>query len=98
MKIYEWAKHITPEETIDGAYWERNLLALNYAEGWYNDDVSNFPGWRRVLSLDEGRIAFHIPDTFEVGTLPEIKPNWDGHTTKEKWLRIMNRFGIKETK
>lgn len=107
------------EETKDLAYWERNVLALHYAEGWYNDDeavdppqtvklyapdtgefhehvidkMPRYPGWRRVLSLEGGQITFHIPDEFDVGTLPQIEPNWDGHTTEEKWRRILARRG-----
>lgn len=97
---------MTDKETADFAYWERNVLALRYAEGWYNDDVilfgyepnngkktPRYAGWRRVLSLDGGKITFHIPDDFNVGTLPQIVPNWDGHTTSEKWQRILAERG-----
>lgn len=100
---------MSPEETKDLAYWERNMLALRYAEGWYNDDTMGsdtcgltpvapwaprYPGWRRVLSLANGRITFHIPDDFEVGNLPEIAPNWDGHTTEEKWRAVARTRGV----
>ena len=105
--IKTWNPELTDKETADLAYWERNMLALRYADGWYFDDVPandpkgrpidglffadshpRFQGWRRVLSLDAGKITFHIPDDFDVGDLPQIKPNWDGHTTEEKWRRI----------
>ena len=103
MKIKTWHDGMSDKETADLAYWERNMLALRYADGWYNDDVlirvmddsvyvSRFQGWRRVLSLDGGRITFHIPDDFDVGNLPEIAPNWDGHSTELKWARIMTRM------
>lgn len=88
MKIKVWHKDMSDKETADLAYWERNMLALRYAQGWYNDVQNNYPGWKRVLSLDQGRITFHIPDDFDVGDLPEIEPNWDGHTTEQKWQRI----------
>ncbi len=94
MKIKTWHEGMSVEETKDLAYWERNVLALNYADGWYADTESNFPGWLRVLSLDCGRITFHIPDDFETGNLPEIKPNWDGHTTEEKWKRILQSWDV----
>ena len=84
------------EQSKDLAYWERNVLALHYADGWYYDRESNFSGWLRVLSLEGGKINFHIPDDFDVGNLPEILPNWDGHTTKEKWTRILSLKGIKD--
>ncbi len=94
MKIKTWNKDMTLEETKDLAYWERNVLALNYADGWYKDLESNYPGWLRVLSLSGGRITFHIPDDFEVGNLREIQPNWDGHSTEEKWSRILKDKGV----
>jgi hypothetical protein len=88
MEIKVWHPGMSDKETADLAYWERNALALRYADGWYNDDANAYPGWRRVLSLDGGRITFHIPDNFPVGNLPEIAPAWDGHTTEEKWRRV----------
>jgi hypothetical protein len=108
VKIKVWHPEMSVEETKDLAYWERNMLALRYADGWYNDDVIDYQipgddwyvykpryeGWRRVLSLDMGKITFHVPDNFDVGNLPEIERNWDGHTTEQKWARIAERFGI----
>lgn len=101
------------EETKDLAYWERNMLALRYADGWYRDMIDapdanyydgfadsivpRYQGWTRVLSLEGGRITFHIPDSFDVGNLPLIAPNWDGHTTPEKWRRVMSDRNIEET-
>jgi hypothetical protein len=93
-KIKTWNKEMSLEEAKDLAYWERNVLALNYADGWYFDRENNYFGWQRVLSLEKGQITFHIPDNFDVGTLPEIKPNWDGHTTEEKWKRILEMKGV----
>lgn len=95
MKIRTWNKDMSVEETKDLAYWERNVLALKYADGWYADVESNYPGWLRVLSLDGGRITFHIPDDFSVGSLREIPPNWDGHTTREKWERILSERDVR---
>lgn len=89
MKIKTWNSEMSDKETSDLGYWERNVLALRYADGWYNDDDSAFKGWRRVLTLDSGKICFHIPDEFDVGNLPEVERNWDGHTTEEKWRRIL---------
>ncbi len=85
---------MTDEESKDLAYWERNMLALYFADGWYKDTQSNYPGWLRVLSLDGGKITFHIPDAFMVGNLPEIEPNWDGHTTEQKWMRVMAKHEV----
>lgn len=92
--IKTWNKEMTIEETKDLAYWERNVLALKYAEGFYKDLENNYPGWLRVLSLEGGAITFHIPDDFEVGNLPEIEKAWDGHSTEEKWARILAQRGV----
>jgi hypothetical protein len=95
MKIKTWNKEMSLEQSKDLAYWERNVLALKYADGWYEDFENNSPGWRRVLSLEGGKITFHIPDDFDVGNLRQINPNWDGHTTEEKWKLILSERGIK---
>lgn len=114
MKIKVWHPGMSDKETADLAYWERNTLALLYAQGWYNDDIlvdttddnglidgdewkPRYPGWRRVLSLAGGTITFHVPDDFDVGDLKQIPMNWDGHTTEEKWRRIMRECSIEET-
>jgi len=89
-----WKLGMTPEEERDVGYAERNLLALRFADGWYYDRENDWPGWRRVLSLDGGKMCFHIPDDFDVGNLPEIEPNWDGHTTEQKWKRVLEMRGI----
>jgi len=89
-----WHEGMSDSDSKDLAYWERNMLALHYADGWYVDCENNYPGWKRVLSLEKGRITFHIPDDFQVGNLKEIKPNWDGHTTEAKWWRIMHKKGL----
>ena len=94
MQIKTWNKDMSVEESKDLAYWERNVLALRYADGFYEDLENNYPGWRRVLSLDGGKITFHIPDDFNVGNLPMIEKNWDGHSTEEKWTRILSARGI----
>lgn len=107
FKARSWHEGMSDKETADLAYWERNMLALHFAEGWYNDDVhlvsdgegtmvQRYPGWRRVLSLQLGAITFHIPDDFDVGNLPEIKPNWDGHTTEQKWESVARLRGIND--
>lgn len=93
--IRTWHEGMSDKETSDLAYWERNVLALFYAEGWYADTENSYPGWSRVLSLNGGSITFHIPDDFYIGKLPEIKPNWDGHTTKDKWSRMIAKTDLK---
>lgn len=105
MKIKTWSPAMSDAETKELAYWERNVLALHFAEGWYVDETwhdfnggriraARYAGWSRVLSLAGGTITFHIPDDFDVGTLPKIEPDWDGHTTEEKWRRILTARGV----
>lgn len=107
-----WHEEMSTEETKKLAYWERNMLALlvatlnndldnrtgckqpPFGSGWYHH--GEWDGWARVISIDEGRITFHVPDDFDLGDLPQIEPNWDGHTTKEKWKRVMAFCGVKD--
>lgn len=80
-----------PLSEIEGknlAYWERNMLALRFADGWYYDTDNNWDGWKRILSLDGGKLTFHIPDDFPIGNLLAIEPNRDGHTNGVKWSRV----------
>lgn len=93
-KIKTWHPSMSPQEGQDLAYWERNMLALKYADGYYFDYQNSYEGWLRVLSLEGGSITFHIPDDFDVGNLPKIEPNWDGHTTEAKWKRILKERGV----
>ena len=105
-----WHEDMTLEETKNLAYWERNMLALLSAKlvslldacfgksgsvthGWYRHNEYN--GWTRVISIANGRITFHVPDNFDLGDLPEIEPNWNGHTTAEKWEYIKDFCGVK---
>lgn len=106
-------------ETKDGAYWERNMLALflanymnsvyaqnyritnptgeikNWPCGWYRHEGEGFEDWSKVISIANGKFTFHVPNDFDLGELPEIKPNWDGHTTEEKWKNIMKICGCR---
>lgn len=112
MKPYVWKDGMSEKEMRDGAYFERNMLALLLAKvmnllvekersndmfsnwgkcGWYLH--GEWEGWTHVISLDDGRMTFHVPDDFDMGDLPQIEPNWDNHTTEEKWLYIMNLVG-----
>ena len=86
---------MTDSEAKDLAYYERNMVALRYADGWYYDHENNWEGWKRVLSLDGGALTFHIPNDFDVGNLVQIQPNWDGHSTEEKWVRLDSLMGIR---
>ena len=80
-------------------FFKVNVLEHDEAEyvypcGWYFDTDNNWDGWKRVITLDCGSITFHIPDDFEVGNLPQVKANWNGHTTQEKWNQIAKTAGV----
>ena len=85
---------LSESEEKDLAYWERNMIALRFADGWYYDTDNNWDGWKRVLSLDGGKLTFHIPDDFPIGNLLAIDPNWDGQPTEIKWSRVEEYRGI----
>lgn len=107
MKPYVYQEGMSLEEQVNDAYWERNMLALLLAEvcnswcnencveldsGWY--EHGEWEGWTRVVSIMNGRFTFHVPDNFDLGHLPQIEPNWNGHTTEGKWIDVMNCVGI----
>lgn len=104
-----WHENMSLEDTKNLAYWERNMLALMLALqinishhargiqpscGWYTH--GEYDGWARVISIDSGAITFHVPDDFDLGDLPEIEPNWDGHTTEQKWDYVMSLCGVSD--
>lgn len=111
MKPYTWSPEQTLEEQKNGAYWERNMLALLLAHvmnnfnrnkegpvcGWHPHEGEGFEGWSRIISIGNGDITFHVPDDFVLGSIPRIEPNWNGHTTEEKWNMVMEMVGITQT-
>lgn len=120
MEPYVYRESLSLKEQLDGAYWERNMLALMLAHmlnrqaiteqrRFYGSTIDkyNLPcgyyvhgeweGWSRVISLNNGEVTFHVPDDFDLGNLPRIDNNWDGHTTEEKWNRVMEKLGLKKT-
>lgn len=90
MSIKVWKKGLSEKEEKEIAYWERNMIALRFADGWYYDTTNNWEGYKRVLSLDDGAMTFHIPDDFPIGNLKKIECNWDGHSTVDKWERVLH--------
>lgn len=119
-----WQEGMTPEDTKNLAYYERNMAVLymanysnkiwaeflEYAEakgdditeelakgapsGWYVHEGDEFKGWSRVISIGSGTFTVHVPDDFNMGTLPQINPNWNNHTTEEKWNMVKKVCGI----
>jgi hypothetical protein len=73
------------KETADEAFYERNMLALLYADAWYWHE-----GWK-VLVINHrviGQLTYHVPPDFDVCELSEIKPCWNRETTTEKHEKI----------
>jgi hypothetical protein len=95
VKELRCASCVQKRAATDNVYYERNMLALFYADGWYIDHAAE-PGWQRALSLAAGKITYHVPDSFDVGNLPQIEPNWDGTDTEAKYAFIAGMRGIRE--
>lgn len=74
----------------------KDVIAKSFKSGWYYDRDNNWDGWKRVISIENGEITFHVPDNFDMGNLPEIKPNWNGLSTEDKWRLVMAVCGCKE--
>lgn len=112
MKPLSWKVGLSDKESKEVAYFERNMLAVLMAResndhcsslglepdsGWYVHEA--WPGYSRVISIYKGAITFHIPDWFDIGEdLPLIEPNWNGHTTEEKWTFVMELCGMETEK
>jgi hypothetical protein len=107
MKPYVYHEGMDYETQANGAYWERNMLALflanqsnklceemgiSHNSGYFIH--GEWEGWDRVISIQSGKYTFHIPNDFNIGHLEEIEPNWDGHTTEKKWNDVMEYCGI----
>lgn len=90
------------DSVCDAVYRERNLVLallttyLPVGSCYRYQDTSAELGWRNVihieLPLGEGQLSWHIPDRelmyFE--HLPESRVSlWDGHSTDEKYRRII---------
>lgn len=108
MKIQVYNDKMSEKEQKDVGYFERNMLALLIANlmreenddkdlvcGWYYDTQNDWDGWKRVISLFGGSCNFHVPDDFDLGSLQEIEPMYDGHTTEDKWEKVMRFCGCK---
>lgn len=90
---------------VQNVYWERNMLALLLANqtegsGWYFDQkaIDNGKLNTKVISVGYGNITFHTPNDFDMGDLTMIEPDWDGHSTAEKWENIDTMCGIESSK
>lgn len=78
-----------------GAITGKELREPTLLSGWFEHQGEGFEGWSRVISLFGGKATFHVPDSFPISDkLPKIEPNWDGHTTEEKWNHVKERLGL----
>lgn len=85
MLAFKYAKRVNCYEAFLHSLLGKDEKDFEPICGWYYDENHEMDGWSRIVALDSGTICFHIPDNFDVGDLPEIKPTWDGYTTKEEW-------------
>ena len=76
--------------------FERNMIALHYADGWFEDAEAR-EGWKRALSLGSGKFTVLIPDDFDIGNLIQIDMP-DVHRQKrsreEEWEWVRKIKGI----
>lgn len=79
----------------DLAIWERNMLVLFLAKVLNLDKKNNGCGYyidkktdSTVISLCDGQVTFKVPNDFDLGTLPKIINNHDGHTNRKMWQNI----------
>ena len=49
-------------------------------------------GWKKVISLDGGSLTIEVEDTFDVGDLPQIKPNRQYKTKEEELEYALKRI------
>lgn len=90
---------------VDKVYHQRNMVALTLANafkgsGWYYDAENMDSPSNRVIKINhpEGQMTFHVRNDFNLGDLPQIEPDWDGHTKNEKWARMEIACGIGDVK
>jgi hypothetical protein len=88
----------------DAVYAERDkcvsLLARMALKLGYTAGIGTHLGedwdelWRHVIYIDlpNGQVSWHIPDseTPLFDFLPQYEGKWDGHTTAEKYERVVN--------
>lgn len=92
----------------DTAYSERNkmlvvvcrmALALGCKAGIGKHEGENGENdWRNIVFIDlpSGQVSWHIDDSDVVNFafLSSYEGKWDGHTTEEKWNRVINAFVV----
>lgn len=93
----------------DGAYAERNKLAASVAKlvarlpGWsvgvgLHDGRDWEDDWRTVLFIDTpvGQLSWHFHDSERhlLDGLPAYEGKWDGHSTEEKYRRLLEAVAL----
>jgi hypothetical protein len=92
------------QKTVDAAYLERNklvaLLARVFPSGIKKTAIEGWdPSWHNCVYIDlpSGQASWHYHDReahlFE--GLPAYRGEWDGHSTEEKYARVLQLAGIK---
>jgi hypothetical protein len=96
--------------TIDNAYKERNACIAGMAkmalmQGWnvgtrpHQPEDDNWEeDWRNVvmINLPTGQVSWHYHDSDEYlfSFLPPYQYQWDGHTTEEKYIRLVEFLAL----
>lgn len=86
---------------VDRAYAERNACVFAFAHmaeaaGWPVGllDDAEAEGWPViVIETPRGQVSWHVPrDELPVDRFDVYCPEWDGHTTREKYNRLERLF------
>jgi len=85
------------EAERDAAYKERNILVALLARMWPSargrTPITGWdPEWHNCVYIEApaGQLSWHYHDSEAslFDSLPESQPQWDGHSTEEKYERI----------
>ena len=83
---------------VDAAYTERNhlvaVLARLFPSGIKRTEINGWePGWHGCVYIDfpSGQASWHYHDreAYLFDDLPPYSGEWDGHTTDEKYERLL---------
>jgi len=77
MQMKIWQPGLSDKEQKHVGYWERNMLALAYADGWYFDDVEAMFDYPHESADGQTSIL----------SRPHMVPRFDG------WRRVLSLRG-----
>jgi hypothetical protein len=96
--------HDTPsKDQIDQVYEERNrlvaLLARLFPSGKAITKIAGWePEWHNCIYIDlpTGQASWHVHESqmHEFANLPDYTGQWDGHTSTEKYQRVLDFIAL----